>query len=177
MPFFPSLPEDAGVRKMWEVFTPNAREALGLFSRSFMRKEGKLTPADKEMIAAYSSLLNESEYCYSGHSRVAINLGTDPDIFDPLIKNIDTAPVREDLKPLLKFIRILTLEPAKVTKEHADAVFIAGWDEQSFHEAIAVCARFAMMNRLTLGHGLVVDEERRAADALKMNYGAEESLN
>jgi uncharacterized peroxidase-related enzyme len=174
MPFFPSLPEDAGVRTLWDTFNPDAQKALGLFSRSFMRKEGKLTPADKEMIAAYSSLLNDSEYCYSGHSRVAINLGTDPGVFDPLVQNIDTAPVREELKPLLKFIRILTLTPAKVTKADADAVFAAGWDEQSFHEAIAVCARFAMMNRLTLGHGLVVDEERRAADALKMNYGADE---
>jgi len=174
MPFFPSLPEDAGVATMWDTFNPKGREALGLFSRSFMRNEGKLTPADKEMIAAYSSLLNDSEYCYAGHSRVAINLGTDPGVFDPLVQNIDTAPVRDELKPLLRFICILTLTPAKVTKEDADAVFAAGWDEQSFHEAIAVCARFAMMNRLTLGHGLVVDEERRAADALKMNYGGDE---
>jgi len=177
MPFFPSLPEDAGVATMWDTFNPKGREALGLFSRSFMRNEGKLTPADKEMIAAYSSLLNDSEYCYAGHSRVAINLGTDPGVFDPLVQNIDTAPVRDELKPLLKFILTLTLTPAKVTKEDADAVFAAGWDEQSFHEAIAVCARFAMMNRLTLGHGLVVDEERRAADALKMNYGGDEGQN
>ena len=177
MPFFPSLPEDAGVATMWDTFNPKGREALGLFSRSFMRNEGKLTPADKEMIAAYSSLLNDSEYCYAGHSRVAINLGTDPGVFDPLVQNIDTAPVRDELKPLLKFILTLTLTPAKVTKEDADAVFAAGWDEQSFHEAIAVCARFAMMNRLTLGHGLVVDEERRAADALKMNYGGVEGQN
>lgn len=175
MPFFPSLPKDAGVRAMWAAFNPEGHKALQDFSRSFMRKEGKLTPADKEMIAAYSSLLNDSEYCYAGHSRVAINLGTDPGVFDPLVENIDTAPVRDELKPLLKFIRILTLEPAKVSKADADAVFAAGWDEQSFHEAIAVCARFAMMNRLTLGHGLIVDEEKRAADALKMNYGADEN--
>ena len=132
MPFFPSLPEDAGVRTMWEAFNPEGHKALGLFSRSFMRNEGKLTPADKEMIAAYSSLLNESRYCYAGHSRVAINLGTDPGVFDPLVANIDTAPVRDDLKPLLKFIRILTLTPAKVTKADADAVFAARWTNNPF---------------------------------------------
>ena len=99
MPFFPSLPEDAGVATMWDTFNPKGREALGLFSRSFMRNEGKLTPADKEMIAAYSSLLNDSEYCYAGHSRVAINLGADPGVFDPLVQNIDTAPVRDAGEP------------------------------------------------------------------------------
>ena len=50
------------------------------------------------------------------------------------------------------------------------ALIDMGWDEQSLHEAICVCARFSMMNRLTLGHGLVVDEERRAKAALSMNY-------
>ncbi len=28
MPFFPSLPEDAGVAALWEVFNPKAREGL-----------------------------------------------------------------------------------------------------------------------------------------------------
>jgi uncharacterized peroxidase-related enzyme len=172
MPFFPSLPEDAGVRKLWEVFNPEAHKGLQLFSRAFMRREGQLTAADKEMIAAYVSQLNDSEYCFAGHSRVAINLGTDPAVFEPLVDSIDGAPVREELKPLLKFVKILTLTPSRITKADAEAVLSAGWDEQSFHEAIIVCARFSMMNRITLGHGLAVDEERRAGDALNMNYGA-----
>lgn len=172
MPFFPSLPDDAGVGKLWEIFNPKAREGLSVFSQSFMRNEGRLTPADKEMIAAYVSQLNASDYCFAGHSRVAINLGIDQGVFETLADDIETAAVRAELKPLLRFIKILTLTPARISKADADAVFAAGWDEQSFHEAICVCARFSMMNRLTLGHGLVVDEERRAQDALRMNYGA-----
>jgi uncharacterized peroxidase-related enzyme len=170
MPFFPSLPEDAGVAKLWEVFNPDARKGLSMFSQSFMRNEGALTPADKEMIAAYVSQLNESEYCFSGHSKVAVNLGYDAEVFPPLAADLETAPVRDELKPLRRFLRKLTLTPARITKADADAVFAAGWDEQSFHEAICVCARFNMMNRLTIGHGLVVDEERRARDARAMNY-------
>ncbi len=172
MPFFPSLPEDAGVAKLWEVFNPEAREGLSIFSRSFMRNEGMLSPAEKEMIAAYVSALNDSDYCFAGHSRVAVNLGIDEGVFEPLVDDIETAPVRDALKPLLRFVNRLTLAPARIGQADADAVFAAGWDEQALHEAICVCARFSMMNRLTLGHGLVVDEERRAADALRMNYGA-----
>jgi len=157
---------------MWETFNPEAREGLSVFSRSFMRNEGRLTPADKEMIAAYVSQLNESDYCFAGHSRVAVNLGVDEGVFASLADDIASAPVRDELRPLLRFVRKLTLTPARISQADAEAVFQAGWDEQSFHEAICVCARFAMMNRLTLGHGLVVDEERRARDALNMNYGA-----
>lgn len=171
MPFFSSLPEEAGVRAIWDTFNPKAWEGLSIFSRSFMRNEGKLTPADKELIAAYVSQLNDSEYCFAGHSRVAVNLGVDEGVFAPLADDIEAAPVRDDLKPILRFVRILTLTPALISQADADAVFAAGWDEQSLHEAICVCARFSMMNRLTLGHGLVVDEGRRAKDALAMNYG------
>ncbi len=175
MPFFPSLPDNAGVRALWDTFNKEGHEALSRFSRSFMRNKGKLTPADKEMIAAYTSELNRSDYCFIGHAQVAVNLGYDRDVFQPLLDDIDTAPVREELKPLLHFVRKLTLKPSSVTQADADAVFAAGWDEQSFHEAICVTARFAMMNRLTLGHGLLPREEDAVARAGAMDYGAGDS--
>ena len=64
MPFFPSLPENAGVRKLWEIFNPEAHKGLQKFSRAFMRREGMLSVAEKELIAAYVSQLNDSEYCF-----------------------------------------------------------------------------------------------------------------
>ncbi len=131
-----------------------------------------LSPADKETIAAFTSELNNSDYCFIGHSRVAVKLGADRAVFEPLLKDIQTAPVREEMKPLLTFIRKLTLTPARVTQEDVDAVFAAGWDEQSVHEAICVCARFSMMNRLTLGHGLIANEDNADARAQNMDYGA-----
>lgn len=170
MPFFPSLPDDAGVRKMWDTFNKKAHEGLTLFSRSFMRNEGMLSPADREMIAAFTSELNASEYCFIGHSRAAVKLGTDPGVFEPLLDDIETAPVRDQMKPLLRFVKKLTLTPATITQADADAVFDAGWDEQSLHEAICVCARFSMMNRLTLGHGLIPNEADADARALNMSY-------
>ena len=170
MPFFPSLSKDAGVREIWERFNKKAWEGLSIFSRSFMHTDSMLSAGEKEMIAAYVSKLNESEYCYAGHSRVAINNGISPEIFEPIIEDLEGAPVRQEMKPLLRFIRKLTLKPAQITQSDANEVFAAGWDEQSFHEAILVCARFSMMNRITIGHGLVVDEEKRFRDALNMNY-------
>ena len=170
MPYFPSLPEDAGVRKMWDTFNKKAHEGLTIFSRAFMRREGKLTPADKEMIAAYTSELNASDYCFAGQSRAAVKLGVDRAVFEPLLDDIDTAPVRDELKPLLRFIKKLTLSPNQITQTDADMVFAAGWDEQSFHDAILVCARFSMMNRLTLGHGLIANEAEAETRALNMSY-------
>ena len=158
------------VFKIWQVFNPEAHEGLTIFSRSFMRKEGKLMPADKELIAAFVSALNNSDYCFIGHSRAAVKLGVEQEVFNPLAEDISTAPVRDEMKPLLHFIKKLTLTPARVTQDDVDRVFEAGWDEQSVHQAICVCARFSMMNRLTLGHGLIADEDKADARALNMSY-------
>ena len=171
MPFFPSLPEDSGVRKIWQTFNPEAHEGLSIFSRSFMRKEGRLSPADKETIAAFVSELNNSDYCFIGHSRAAVKLGAEMAVFEPLLADIGTAPVREEMKPLLSFVKKLTLSPARVTQEDVDGVFAVGWDEQSVHQAICVCARFSMMNRLTLGHGLIANQDDADARAERMDYG------
>ena len=65
----------------------------------------------------------------------------------------------------------MTLTPARVTQSDVDAVFAAGWDEQSVHQAICVCARFSMMNRLTLGHGLIPNKANADARAANMDYG------
>jgi uncharacterized peroxidase-related enzyme len=170
MPFFKSLPPDAGVKKLWEVFNPKAHEGLTLFSRSFMRGEGKLTPTDKETIAAYVSQLNNSEYCFVGHSRAAEKLGAEHQLFEELADDMEGASVRDEMKPILRFVKKLTLTPARISQADADAVFAAGWDEQSLHQAICVCARFSMMNRLTLGHGLIPNKETADSRALNMGY-------
>ena len=149
MPYFPSLPDNSSVRSIWERFNKKGSEALSAFSRKFMHTESMLSPGEKEMIAAYVSQLNRADYCYSGHSKVAINWGVESDIFDLLIENIDKAPLRKELIPLMQFIKKLTLEPSQISQIDSNAVFEAGWDEQSFHEAICVCARFSMMNRIT----------------------------
>lgn len=40
-----------------------------------------------------------------------------------------------------------------MTMEDADAVYDAGWKEKAVHDAIAVTARAAFMQRLVEGHG------------------------
>ena len=65
-----------------------------------------------------------------------------------------TAAVDEGLKPVLKYVRKLTLTPARMTQADADAVFGAGWDEKAFHFAIMICGMFNLYNRLLEGYGI-----------------------
>jgi hypothetical protein len=47
----------------------------------------------------------------------------------------------------------LMLTPGEMSQADADAVFDAGWAEQALHDAIAVTARAAFMQRLVEGYG------------------------
>ena len=70
-----------------------------------------------------------------------------------MLKDLETADVEARLRPLLRFVRKLTLTPAQMTQADAAAVFDAGWDEKGLHDAIAVTARMYFMQRLVEGHG------------------------
>jgi hypothetical protein len=67
-----------------------------------------------------------------------------------------------------RYVGKLTLTPAKITPEDAEAVLAAGWQEQALHDAVAVCALFNMMNRLVDGLGITAGEDyfRMAAGRL-----------
>ena len=59
-----------------------------------------------------------------------------------------TAPVTQELRATLGFLEKLTLHPADVTREDADAVRAAGVSEEALIDAIHVCALFSMIVRL-----------------------------
>ena len=67
--------------------------------------------------------------------------------------DIETAPVDEKMKPLLRFANKLTLDPAKMVHADAQAVFDAGWSEQALHDAINVICMANFMNRIVPAHG------------------------
>lgn len=157
MTFFPSLSEDAGLA---EIQAPYSDIWLlwGKFSQALMRGPGPLSTAERELIAAYVSGLNECTYCYQDHTMAAEALGIDPDVFNNLMDDIDASSVDEKMKPILRFARKLTLSPGRMLQADADAVYEAGWEEGALHFAIAVCGRYNFINRLVLGHGIEYTE-------------------
>ena len=130
-----------------------AGDCISQWHEIVMRGESPLSEGEREFIAAYTSGLNACSLCYGVHKLVAEQFGIDGGVFEKLSDDIDSAPVDDKLKPLLKFARKLTLEPDRVTQADADAVFSAGWSEQALHDAVNVICMFNFMNRIVLGHG------------------------
>ncbi len=152
MPFFKSLPDEAGVRHILQFNKAAGRALIELHER-LLRGDSPLSPAQHELIAAYVSGLNACQYCYGVHSETAKAFGLPEGALEALMADLETAPLEKKMLPLLAYAKKLTLEPARMTQADADRVFVAGWSERALHDAVLTICLFNFMNRLLEGHG------------------------
>ena len=156
MPFMPSMPAGALVKDIYSINPQSFRHWLHV-EEAIMRGPSPFTAGERELMAAYVSRLNSCTYCASSHSEAAVILGVERDVLEPLLADIDSAPIEERFKPIFRFLKKLTLTSYKMVQADADAVYAAGWDERALHDVIMVCCCFSFMNRLADGHGLPSD--------------------
>jgi uncharacterized peroxidase-related enzyme len=165
MPFFKSMPADAGPANVFRAYPEVFGHWLKM-SQTLMNGPSPFSPGERELIATYVVGLADCKYAYAAHSAATYAWGIEEGLVEAILENPDTAPIEPKFKPLLAFVRKLTLTPNKLAQADADAVFAAGWDERALHDAILVCARMSFMNRLVEGYGFTpMSPERAKADA------------
>lgn len=116
--------------------------------------ECQFTPEQRELIAAFASGTNRCTYCYETHRATAEAFGVDEGLLASLLQDLDASPVNEKMKPVLRFARKLTETPSRIVQSDVDAIFEAGWDENSFHYLVMICGLFNFYNRLMDGYGV-----------------------
>ena len=153
MPFFSFLGEDSGMR---DIAQHDRDRFIHLykFCHSIMRDPSPFSDAEREFIAAYVSGVNACEWCHGAHSVTAQALGADDKTLKLALDDLDGAPVAERLKPVLRYVRKLTLSPSRITEVDVQDVSDAGWGEDANHDAILICAVFNCYNRIVDGHGV-----------------------
>ncbi|MGF1550331.1 MAG: carboxymuconolactone decarboxylase family protein [Sphingomonadaceae bacterium] len=178
MAIFPSLSDDPQLGELFKRFPRTVPPLLDYHDR-LLRDRSPLTVATRELIAAYVSGLNACDYCHGAHIIAARNFGVDEELFGKLLADIDSAPVEDRLKPILRYVRKLTLTPSRIAPSDAEAVYAAGWDEEALFDAVSVAALFNMMNRIVMGAGILHDpladtSGDRAARASRMGEAGED---
>jgi uncharacterized peroxidase-related enzyme len=156
MPLLPSMPETAHLSDFLVRF-PKIIDPLMALNSEILRGDGVLSFGEREMIAAFVSGLNACTFCFGSHAVYARAFGVSEDLLGALIDDLETAPVDDKMRPLLRYVKKLNTLPAKLVKADADAVFAAGWSEAALVEAVQVCAMFNFMNRLIEGTGVNFD--------------------
>lgn len=174
MNIFPSLHENYSLEDVLKRF-PHTVPPLLEYHDRLLRDYSPLTVAERELIAAYVSGLNACTFCHGAHVIAAQAFGVDPQLFESLMADADNAPIDPRMKPVLAYVRKLTLTPTRIVDADAEAVYGAGWDEQALFDAISVCALFNFMNRIVEGAGIKLnplafsDQEK---EALGMRLGS-----
>ena len=153
MPFLKSLPQDAVLLNVFKAF-PGPSLPLLDYHEALMRGPSPLTEAERELIAAYVSGLNGCAYCIGVHQATAEVLGAPKGLVSALLKNFEASEVDAKMKPVLRYVRKLTVTPSEMSEADARGIFAAGWDERALHDAVSVCALFNFMNRFVDGLGI-----------------------
>jgi alkylhydroperoxidase family enzyme len=94
---------------------------------------------------------------------------------EALLADVEAA-TDSPIKPILHYVKKLTLSPARISPADADAVFAAGWHDRALHDAVRVCALFNMMNRLVEGLGVRASGEYFALAGRRLHAGGYSGL-
>ncbi len=142
--------------QIWHLlaFDPEAAHHLAALSHTLMHKPSPLSPGLRELIATYTSSLNNCEFCMKAHAAVASELLGDEPLVWSVIRDLETSALPENEKALLRFVHKVTLAPASITAADTQTLNEAGWDDAAIFYAISACALFNFYNRWISASGV-----------------------
>ena len=142
--------------QIWHLlaFDPEAAHHLVALSHTLMHKPGPLSAGLRELIAAYTSSLNNCEFCMKAHAAVASQLLGDESLVWSVIDDLEASALAEKEKALLRFVQKVTLSPSSITAVDTQLLNQAGWDDASIFYTISACALFNFYNRWISASGV-----------------------
>ncbi len=131
---------------------PETGIPLNALAEAVLRGPSPLTPGERELIAAYVSSENDCYFCCQSHSAVArYHLGADAHLVEAVIKDLDSAPVSEKMRALLRIAKKVQMGGRRVTDVDVAAARAQGATDKDIHDTVLVAAAFCMFNRYVDG--------------------------
>ena len=134
------------------AFKPAVGAKLLAFGNELLRGPSPLTPAERELIAAFVSSRNDCTFCSRTHQAVATHLLDDGgSTVCALIDDLETAPVDDKLRSLLRIAAKVAHSGRDVLADDIATARAAGATDEDIHDAVLVAAAFCMFNRYVDG--------------------------
>lgn len=118
-----------------------------------LRGPSSLNEGERELIAALVSHRNDCTFCDSAHTAAAELLTGDPDIATIIKEDIDSAPIRDKMKALLKIASKVQESGLAVKEEDVAAAKERGATDREIHDTVLIAALFCLYNRYVDGLG------------------------
>ena len=141
-------------------FIPNVLTAFSKFPKQFegftklynslMLGNSGLTKLEREMIAVTVSSENQCFYCLAAHGAAVRELSNDPQLGERLASNFEAANLSKKHKTMLRFVRNLTREPAKINDYDRQTLSDVGFNDRDIWDISLITGFFNMTNRLAI---------------------------
>jgi uncharacterized peroxidase-related enzyme len=156
-----ALPEGLpGIRGAM-AFRPETAKPLNELVEVLLCGPSTLTPGERELIATYTSYLNDCRYCQTIHGAIAAaHLDGDEDLVTRVKADFHHAAISEKLKALLVIASKVQRGGKNVTSEDIADARSVGATDLEIHDTVLIAAAFCMYNRYVdgLGTSLPADE-------------------
>jgi uncharacterized peroxidase-related enzyme len=140
-----------GIRSLM-AFSPETAAPMGELANLLLRSNEGLSMAERELIATYVSYLNNCFYCQHSHGAiVTCYLNDGNELVNQVIKDLDTAPISEKLRALLRIAGSAQKGGKYVTTAQAEAAKQHGATDRDIHDTVLITAAFCMFNRYVDG--------------------------
>jgi uncharacterized peroxidase-related enzyme len=172
-----NLPEGyPGIRSLF-MYNPTTALPLNNLVQTLLHDKdtSTLTPGERELIAAYTSSLNDCTYCANTHGAIAkyqLN-GDDHAVKDLLANKVDAAPVSDKLKALLHIAAKVQQSGKNVREEDIARARKEGATDREIHDAVLIAAVFCMFNRYVDGLATWAPDDPSVYDAIGKQRASE----
>lgn len=141
-----------GIRAL-ASFRPETGKPLYELAQVLLRGgDSPLTEAERELIAAYVSYLNQCTFCYSSHAAAARFLfRQDSGLVDLALNDLENAPLTDKLRSLLRIAAKVQQDARTVSSEDVDKARSFGAIDRDIHDTVLIAAAFCMFNRYVDG--------------------------
>lgn len=134
-------------------YKPSTGRALSALAQQILLGPSALTPGERETIAAYTSALNECNFCCASHNGAAnCHLHTSTTPADYLRPEFLAAQTPR-MQALLQLAAQVQRGGRHVTQECITAAKQSGASDDAIHDTVIVAAAFCMYNRYVDGLG------------------------
>lgn len=151
MPHIPLPAGVPGIRSL-VLYRPDTGQQLYDLAQALLRNDSPLSPAERELIAAYTSSLNTCTFCTCSHAAAARFLYQDAEqTVDLSLEDYQSAPISEKLKALLGIAGKVQADARSVSPADVALARQHGATDRDIHDTVLIAAAFCMFNRYVDG--------------------------
>jgi uncharacterized peroxidase-related enzyme len=146
--------EEKGIRELL-AYKPSSGSALLNLAQALLHGPSPIAKKDREIIAAYTSKLNQCEFCYESHRAAAVAHYNDEHLVTCILEQPHLESIDPKLRHLLTIVEKVQKSGSLIHQEDIDLAKSTGITDEEIHDAVLITAAFCMYNRYVDGLGAV----------------------